>query len=113
MSTIPKHVNFIATDNVIVCVPLRDMRITTAYFIASMINHQKWRYGYGRQCYKEKLSVLTIQLPWRNGEINEIAIEKIIKRQSYWPYVKGYVTQSNPSDADAKPIIPEPSATPI
>ena len=44
--------------------------------------------------------------PWRNGEINEIAIEKIIKRQPYWPYVKGYVTQSNPSDADAKPIIP-------
>ncbi len=86
--------NFIATDNVIVCVPLRDMRITTAYLIASMINHQKWRYGYGRQCYKEKLSVLTIQVPWRNGGIDEITIEKIIERQPYWPYVKGHITQS-------------------
>ena len=80
--------NFIVTDNVIVCVPLRNMRITTAYFIASMINHQKWRYGYGRQCYKEKLSALTIQVPWRNGGVDETAIEKIVKRQPYWLYVK-------------------------
>ena len=86
--------DFIATDNVIVCMPSGDMRITTAYFIAAMINHQKWRYSYGRQCYKEKLSVLTIQVPWRNGGVDEIAIEKIVKRQPYWPYVKDQITES-------------------
>ena len=85
---------FIVTDNVIVCVPSNDMRITTAYFIAAMINHQKWRYSYGRQCYKDKLSALDIQVPWRNGNIDEAAIEEIVKRQPYWPYVKSWTTDT-------------------
>ena len=42
-------VDFICTDNVIVCVPLRPYQPTTFYFVASIINQQKWRYGYGRQ----------------------------------------------------------------
>ena len=79
--------DFIATDNVIVCVPHHKMRATTAFFIASMINHQKWRYGYGRQCYKKKLSSLAVQLPWKNGIIDESAIEKTVSRQLYWPFV--------------------------
>ena len=79
--------DFIATDNVIVCVPHYDMRVTTSYFIASMINHQKWRYGYGRQCYREKLSALIIQVPWRNDRIDESAIAKVVCQQPYWSFV--------------------------
>ena len=82
---------FIATDNVIICVPPIDMRITTSYFIAAMINDQKWRYSYGRQCYKEKISALVIKVPWHDGNIDEAAIEEIVKRQPYWPYVKSRV----------------------
>ena len=84
--------DFIATDNVIVCVPLTKMQSTTAYFIAAMINHQKWRYGYGRQCYKEKLSAVAIQLPWRDGHIDEAAIRPIVERQPYWEYVSTQIT---------------------
>ena len=54
---------FQATDNVVVCVPRRPMRRTSAYFIAGMINSQKWRYSYGRQPYIGKLSALTIRVP--------------------------------------------------
>ena len=83
---------FIATDNVIICVPPCNMRIATAYFIAAMINNQKWRYSYGRQCYKEKLSALSIQVPLRDGHIDEAAIEDIVERQPYWPYVSSRMT---------------------
>lgn len=85
---------FIVTDNVIICVPPRDMKITTAYFIAAMINEQKWRYSYGRQCYKEKLAALAINVPWHDGDIDEVAIEEIVKRQPYWPYVKSRVAST-------------------
>ena len=85
--------DFIATDNVIVCVPLVEMHPATACFIASMINHQKWRYSYGRQCYKEKLSALTIQLPWRNEHIDETAIRTIVERQPYWKTISSQFGQ--------------------
>ena len=42
---------FIATDNVVMLIPIGQMDLVTTYFLASAINHQKWRYSYGRQCY--------------------------------------------------------------
>ena len=78
---------FIATDNVVVCLPKEQMRRTSSYFIASMINRQKWRYGYGRQPYIGKLSALTVQLPWREGRMDEAAMEDIVRRQPYWSFV--------------------------
>ena len=41
---------FIATDNVVICKPRINMRITTLIFIAMSINLEKWRWSYGRQC---------------------------------------------------------------
>ena len=55
--------DFIATDNVIVCNPKQELKITTMYFITLMLNYQKWRYSYGRQCYKEKFSQVSIFVP--------------------------------------------------
>ena len=78
---------FIATDNVVVCVPKEQMRRTSSYFIAAMINHQKWRYGYGRQPYIGKLSALTIQLPWQEGRMDEATMEDIVRSQPYWSFV--------------------------
>ena len=77
--------DFMATDNVIVCVPCKPMRVTTAYFIAAMINSQKWRYSYGRQCYQEKLASLTIKVPWKAGKMDQLAIEQMVTNQPYWP----------------------------
>ena len=78
---------FIATDNVVVCIPKEPMRRTSTYFIAAMINHQKWRYGYGRQLYIGKLSALQIQVPWREGCMDETMMEALVHRQPYWNYL--------------------------
>ena len=85
---------FIATDNVVVCIPQTPMRSTSAYFIAAMINYQKWRYSYGRQPYIGKLSGLTIHLPWRKGRMDEATMETIVRRQPYWNYVSEQVEKA-------------------
>lgn len=88
---------FMATDNVIVCVPHQPMRVTTAYFIAAMVNSQKWRYSYGRQCYQDKLASFSIKVPWRTGEIDEGAIEQMVKNQAYWPYLHTQIGGDGPA----------------
>ena len=80
---------FLATDNVIVCTPKTKLRITTIFFISFMLNYQKWRYSYGRQCYQAKLEKVNIYLPVKdNGDMDEDVIEIIVKQASYWPYVQ-------------------------
>lgn len=79
---------FQVTDNVVVLVPQRPMRCTSPYFIAAMIESQKWRYSYGRQLYIGKLSALTIQVPWRDGTLDEATIEHMVKGQPYWKFVE-------------------------
>ena len=79
---------FIATDNVVVCIPKNRMVPVSSYFMAAMINEQKWRYGYGRQPYAGKLSGLTIRLPWKDGKPDEQAIEEIVSGQPYWDFVR-------------------------
>ena len=78
---------FIATDNVVMCIPKRPMKPTCSYFVAAMINEQKWRYGYGRQPYVRKLSSLTIPLPWRDGNLDEETTDALVTSQPYWPFV--------------------------
>lgn len=81
--------DFIATDNVIICTPKTELQITTLFFIAFMLNYQKWRYSYGRQCYLAKLQKINIYLPTKdNKQIDEEAIASIVKQTSYWPYVE-------------------------
>ncbi len=79
--------SFIATDNVVMCIPKERMRPTSSYFVAAMINEQKWRYGYGRQPYVGKLSGLTIRLPWRDGKLDEATMESVVSQQPYWNFV--------------------------
>ena len=94
--------SFIVTDNVIVCMPPEPMRTTSAFFIATMINQQKWRYSYGRQCYKEKLSALSIQVPWRDGGIDEDGIAEVVESQPYWPFVESRLTTSSEKMSEPK-----------
>jgi hypothetical protein len=79
---------FQATDNVVVLLPRQPMQRTSAYFIAAMINDQKWRYGYGRQPYIGKLSALTIRLPLHGDVLDETTIERMVKSQPYWQFVE-------------------------
>ena len=81
--------DFIATDNVLICSPNRHMESTTVFFIAMMLNLQKWRYSYGRQCYKVKFSAIKVQLPIIDGDsLNENYMKTIVENTDYWPLVK-------------------------
>lgn len=81
--------DFIVTDNVIVLVPKTELRLTTLFFVAFVLNRQKWRYGYGRQPYKAKLERVKIYLPVAaDDQIDEDAIESIVKQGPYWKHVE-------------------------
>jgi hypothetical protein len=81
--------DFIATDNVIVCQPKQPLRETTLFFCAFMLNNEKWRYSYGRQCYITKFARVNIHLPVTDdASIDEDAIEQIVEQTSYWREVK-------------------------
>jgi hypothetical protein len=81
--------DFIVTDNVIVLVPKSKLLLPTLFFIAFILNRQKWRYGYGRQPYIAKLERVKIQLPVTpDDQLDEDAIESIVKQASYWQQVE-------------------------
>jgi len=77
--------SFIATDNIVICKPKRTYKITTLIYIQAFLNKVKWRYSYGRQCYKRIFQKTIVFLPIINeNEIDEEYIEKIVKNQPYW-----------------------------
>jgi hypothetical protein len=87
---------FIATDNVVVCSPKRDLHLATLFFICSILNYQKWRYTYGRQCYKTKYSKTILPLPvTSNGEIDEESIQDIIEQSPYWEFVRAKLVDTS------------------
>jgi hypothetical protein len=87
--------DFIATDNIIICKPRHNFRVTTLVFMQFMLKRQKWRYSYGRQCYKTKFSNSTIFLPTHSdGSVDEDKIEYIVKNTSYWKYIESHFTMT-------------------
>ena len=84
--------NFIATDNVLICQPKRQFRITTLFFIQLMINLQRWRFSYGRQPYKRIFSKTKIFLPVNNeGEIDENYIEEVVTNCYGWTMIENHL----------------------
>lgn len=76
---------FVPTDNVVVCTPKEQMPLEVRVFAAAMVNHQKWRYGYGRQCYMQKLKKALIDMPVKaNGSVDVERIERIVRESPYW-----------------------------
>ena len=86
---------FIVTDNVVVLQPRAEMPLETVVLIAAMVNQQKWRYGYGRQCYQQKLSGMTVKVPWRTGGLDHDAAKRLVRQQPYWDYFRQMVGKSN------------------
>lgn len=79
---------FAAYDNVGVCVPKFGLKPTTLFLITLMLNRERWRYSYGRKCYKAKLQNLQIELPaTANDEIDQDLIERIVKAQDIFGYI--------------------------
>ncbi|HEX9916179.1 MAG TPA: restriction endonuclease subunit S [candidate division Zixibacteria bacterium] len=80
-----QHTPFIATDNVVICIPKKSLQITTLIYIQALLNRVKWRYSYGRQCYKGNFQKTTLSLPVSgSSSINEGYIEQIVMAQPYW-----------------------------
>ena len=83
--------DFIATDNILICSPNQPMEITTLFFVAMILNSQKWRYSYGRQCYKTKFSTTKIQLPIMNGgKLDESYMKIVVENTVYWSLIKSH-----------------------
>ena len=82
---------YIATDNVVVLTPKRKFEATTLFFIAMMINKEKWRWMYGRQCYKTKFSSTVVQLPVDKSDIDERMIKEITASRWGWKFLKSYL----------------------
>ena len=80
---------FIATDNVLICKPKMPLRITSLIYIQALINKVKWRYSYGRQCYKRIFQKAVIYLPiTSDGKPDEDYMEATVTEQHYWEYFK-------------------------
>jgi len=80
---------FIATDNVVICKPKNPIQVTTLIYIQALLNKVKWRYSYGRQCYKENFQKTVIKLPiTKDGEIDEEYIKNLVTNLPYWDEYK-------------------------
>jgi len=87
---------YIATDNVVVLTPIDDLKSTTLFFISLLINKEKWRWMYGRQCYKTKFSSTIIKLPVNSkGELDETLIKQIVVSRWGWKFINSYLTRQN------------------
>ena len=83
---------FIATDNVVLCVlrnQYKTLNLSSLIFIQAMMNHMKWRYSYGRQCYKTKYAKTEIWLPILNGgRLNEEYMSSMVEQANHWSIVQ-------------------------
>jgi len=79
------YYNFVAKDNVMICIPKQDYRFTTLLYITTQLNRLRWRFSYGRKCYLNKVDKIKIYLPTtRAGKIDEDYIEYLVKHLSSW-----------------------------
>lgn len=89
-------VPFIATDNVVLCTPKQEhqaLRLSSLLFIQAMMNHIKWRYSYGRQCYKTKYAKTQIMLPVTDDRrLNEDYMKNTVEQANHWRVIKASFT---------------------
>ena len=85
-------VPFIATDNVVLCTLKKRHRSWSSqrlFFLNFMISRVKWRYSYGRQCYKTKFASTDILLPLtKDGSIDVGYMERVVELTPYWAIVE-------------------------
>lgn len=93
-------VPFLATDNVVLCTPKpqhKNVKLTTLFFVALMLNFVKWRYSYGRQCYKTKFAKTEILLPvMETGDLDETYMASVVENTTYWPLVMEVFSRQPP-----------------
>jgi hypothetical protein len=86
---------FGAKDDVAVLVPKTKLQELTLIFFASMLNLQRWRYSYGRKCFRKKLERLSVYVPLTaDGDLDENFIEGLTSRN-----VDTFIPQTTPVPA--------------
>ena len=78
---------FIAKNDVAVLIPKLPLRGTTLLFVQMMLLRETWRYSYGRKCFREKLMRTIINLPVKDGKIDEESMQEVMDRTAYWHFI--------------------------
>ncbi|MBU0766892.1 restriction endonuclease subunit S [Patescibacteria group bacterium] len=66
------------------------------FLIAALIRTMAWRYHYGRKLSMGRLEEFILQLPVKdNGEIDLVAIEKVVKNSYGWEIVDAHLSKTN------------------
>lgn len=79
---------FAAKDDVAVLLPRQPLNAATLLFVQMMLNRERWRYSYGRKCFREKLSRMSVLLPLTSeGAVDEAAIAEVMENTAYWEFV--------------------------
>jgi type I restriction enzyme M protein len=91
-------VPFIATDNVVLCTLKPEyghLSLASLFFVTWALNTAKWRYSYGRQCYKTKFAGTEVFLPVTNTVPDESFMETMVNNTTYWPFVETVMQNSH------------------
>lgn len=74
---------FIATDNIVILIPKINFNVEDLFFIACMINRERWRISYGRQCYKTIFSKTNIFMPVNDNNNLDYEYMRTVVSNSY------------------------------
>lgn len=78
---------FVTKDDVAVCRSDSGIPLETVIFAGVMFNLERWRYSYGRKCFREKLCRSSIPMPvTESGQIAHDWIRDLVTRHPYWNY---------------------------
>jgi hypothetical protein len=73
---------FAAKDNVLVCIPKKDVKLTTVLYCVAYLNRERWRFSYGRKSYANKIGKLGVLFPvTEDNKIDEKKIENMLANQ--------------------------------
>lgn len=74
---------FSASDHVEKLIPKFAMNKYVALFFVAVLNHEAYRYNYGRKCSQKRLRKITIMLPAKKGKPDFEFIENYMKSLPY------------------------------
>jgi len=79
---------FISSDKVVILTPKRDQDLSVTYFFQLAIDHESWRYSYGRSCFESKLQDLEVYLPvTASGGLDTEYMKWAMESTEYWSYL--------------------------